>query len=365
MKGQNKGILAGGILLAATVILQAGARLIPGFAEWYAVHIYAWIVEIYGRICGIVPFSVVEMGLYLVGTCGIWYVVSHIRRWKQVLVTIWVFGSSLLFLYTVNCGINYYRVPFSGYLDLEVRNSSVEELTELCEELVEMVNEAAKQAERAGGLTGVNLRPDRAAESSRFTYWDQPAIARTGQAAMEQLGQEFKQLSGFYPRPKPVLISWILSVQQLSGIYSPFTVEANYNRQMTGYNIPHTVCHELSHLKGFMREDEANFIGYLACIGSEEAYFQYSGYLTGWVYAGNALAGQDWDAFVKLHAKLCPQAAADLQANNDYWDQYEGEIAKAANKVNDTYLKINSQADGVKSYGRMVDLMLAYRRQAK
>ncbi len=30
--------------------------------------------------------------------------------------------------------------------------------------------------------------------------------------------------------------------------------------------------------------------------------------------------------------------------------------------MNDTYLKMNSQADGVKSYGRMVDLMLSYRR---
>lgn len=29
--------------------------------------------------------------------------------------------------------------------------------------------------------------------------------------------------------------------------------------------------------------------------------------------------------------------------------------------MNDTYLKMNSQADGVKSYGRMVDLMLSYR----
>ena len=32
---------------------------------------------------------------------------------------------------------------------------------------------------------------------------------------------------------------------------------------MPFYNIPHTICHELSHLKGYMREDEANFIGYL------------------------------------------------------------------------------------------------------
>ena len=105
---------------------------------------------------------------------------------------------------------------------------------------------------------------------------------------MIRLGQSYPQLDGYYPYPKPLINSRLLSVQQLCGIYSPFTIEANYNREMPYYNIPHTICHELSHLKGFMREDEANFIGYLACIGSDSPDFRYSGYLTGWVYAGNA-----------------------------------------------------------------------------
>jgi hypothetical protein len=36
-----------------------------------------------------------------------------------------------------------------------------------------------------------------------------------------------------------------------------------------------------------------------------------------------------------------------------------------SNQLNDTYLKLNSQSDGVKSYGRMVDLMLAYNRSER
>ena len=91
---------------------------------------------------------------------------------------------------------------------------------------------------------------------------------------MVRLGQSYPQLEGYYPYPKPLINSRLLSVQQLCGIYSPFTIEANYNREMPYYNIPHTICHELSHLKGFMREDEANFIGYLACIGSDSPDFR-------------------------------------------------------------------------------------------
>ncbi len=180
---------------------------------------------------------------------------------------------------------------------------------------------------------------------------------------MKGLGEEFSDLSGFYPMPKPLLVSSILSVQQLCGIYSPFTVEANYNRDMPLYNIPHTICHELSHLKGFMREDEANFIGYMACIRSDDPVFNYSGYLMGWVYAGNALAAADWDAYMELRDRLPQKALTDLAYNNAFWDSYDSKVAQAATKVNDTYLKLQDQEDGVKSYGRVVDLMLAYYRK--
>ena len=36
-----------------------------------------------------------------------------------------------------------------------------------------------------------------------------------------------------------------------------------------------------------------------------------------------------------------------------------------SNQMNDTYLKINNQEEGVKTYGRMVDLMLAYHRKTE
>ena len=87
---------------------------------------------------------------------------------------------------------------------------------------------------------------------------------------MKGLADQYPQFKSWYPYPKPLINPRLLSVQQLTGIYSPFTIEANYNSEIPGYNIPHTICHELSHLQGYMREDEANFIGYLACTSSED-----------------------------------------------------------------------------------------------
>ena len=341
---KNKFVILGAVFFLISGVLQIMARTISGLAEWYAVTIYPCIVGIYGRICSIAPFSVVEFGLYLLIIVSIISILFHYKNWRQIVSCLFALMGFLACLYTMNCGINYYRRPFSSYLELQTRESSVEELEELCAYLVKKINETAMESE-SGSL------------------FSQMKLARQGQKAMEHLCSRYPQLSGYYPRPKPVTVSWILAIQQLCGIYSPFTVEANYNWQMTEYNIPHTLCHELSHLKGFMREDEANFIGYLACIYSEEDYFQYSGYLMGWIYAGNALAKQDIERYRNLYIQLPSQAVEDLQENNAYWNRYEGKVAEVSNQMNDTYLKLNNQEEGVQSYGRAVDLMLAYYRE--
>ena len=255
----------------------------------------------------------------------------------------------LLCTYTVNCGINYYAAPFSSYAGMQTEMYTKEELEKLCEFLLEQVNDLAESGAE------VSYRDNR-------KEWRLEGVRAMQQAAGRRGGQ-FACLDGYYPQPKEVAVSWILSVQQLCGVYSPFTVEANFNGDMPDYNIPHTICHELSHLKGFMREDEANFIGYLACISSENPAFRYSGYLSGWVYAGNALAQADVERYLELWEKLDKRAVEDLRENHVFWDRYEGRVAEAANQWNDTYLKMNDQEDGVKSYGRVVDLMLAYYKQ--
>lgn len=349
--------LPASVMLALAGALQLAARTCPGFGQWYAVHIYPVIVSVIGRIMGLFPFSVVELGLYaLILLC----LVFAVRNFRTPLRLLWGFyslASALALVFTLNCGINYYRQPFSYNSGLVIRESSPEELYALCSYLTDQINAAKTDMDTPIPYAGQSW--DTPAPGFR-ELWDYGTEART---AMEQLGREFPELGGFYPRPKPLLLSRLLSIQQLCGIYSPFTVEANYNREMPRYNNPHTICHELSHLKGFMREDEANFIGYMACIGSDNAQFRYSGYLTGWVYAGNALARADADAYLRLRQRLPREAMADLQYNNRFWTRYDGQVAEVSGKMNDTYLKMQNQADGVKSYGRMVDLMLAYYRE--
>lgn len=358
-------LLAACVFLAAAGILLVCARQAPGFAEWYAVHIYQYLTASVGRITGLAPFSVVEIGLYvlliMIPVTGVRAAVKSVRfggggenafRWISGL---FFTASVLFFLYMVNCGINYQRESFSEKTSLAAEQYTTEELKEVCVWLTEKVNNLAEQVKR--GEDGVMLLEMPAAEGGRMTL---RVLGDTAVQAMEELAEEYPYLEGYYPHPKPVCVSEILSYQGLSGVYSPFTIEANYNADMIDFYIPFTLCHELSHLRGFMQEEEANFIAFLACAGSRNRDFQYSGYLLGWIYSMNALrrnAAEDWQ---EIRAELDEAVETDLRANSRFWDDYDGAVAEVSDKVNDTYLKANGQSAGVQSYGRMVELLIAY-----
>jgi len=340
---------ASAVLIFTAILLLYAARSVSGFAVWYTEHIYRILAGLIGRFFGMFPFSAVEFGLYGSIIALLVFAIRGIvhRRpayWKKFLSGLIFYASVLLFLYASCCGVNYYRTPFSSYYFSTLNRMSAEdvvnkeELVRLSEWLTDSLGSAAAELKEDGDA------------------WQE--LGEKGVRAMRTLGKSQPVLDVYYPEAKPVTFSVILSAQQLAGVYSPFTVEANYNRDMVSYNLPHTICHELSHLSGFMREDEANFIGYLACIGSEDEDFRYSGYLMGWIYAGNALAKQDYEKYVELYRKLPEQARADLEENSWFWARYEGKVAEASTKMNDTYLKVNGQSEGVKTYGKVVDLML-------
>lgn len=355
------------ILLLFSAVLMILAANRPDFAEWYSAHVYPVWVSVLGRFSGLFPFSLSEIIIYFLlfafGVSMIRLIVKVIRTcgkadresrktgkissmaltasWLScVLLTVGV----LVFIYTVCCGINYHRRSFSEEEGIVTYHYSVDDLKKICIWLTDEVNARAGAVSRdESGVMTLDV-----AESSGAVE------------AMEHLAEEFPVMEGFYPKPKKLIVSEILSYQGLTGIYLPFTVEANYNGDMTAYNIPFTACHELSHLRGFMQEQEANFIAFLACRNSDRMDFQYSGYLSGWVYCMNALYRADYEAWKEVRVMLTEESDPDLDANNAFWDSYEGTISETADRINDTYLKANGQADGVRSYNRMVDLIVAY-----
>jgi len=198
-------------------------------------------------------------------------------------------------------------------------------------------------------------------------------LGKEAKKAYEVFSGEYPVFGGRYPVPKHVFFSRLMSWTEISGVFTPWTMEANVNIDISPYSIGSTMCHELAHLRGFMREDEANYISYRVCMASDCVDLQYSGTMLALIHTGNALYRQNGEKYYELYrAHVSAKVSADLAANSEYWDQFEkpvvgdttvGEIVE---KVNDTYLKINDQTDGTKSYGRVVDLLLAeYKKRKK
>lgn len=349
---------AAGATLAAFFLVWLSRRDL-GFAQWYATAVFPIFPSTIGRLMSPIPFSVYEfvLSILILGGVGLLIAIAFLlvrrpetgkRLASGLFLTLLTAVPAVLLMLSLTTSINYGRDTFAEAAGYELRDSAVEELESLCYELVDQINEVSGQipTDQMGCLT---LR-------------DYPLHQKT-KAAMQNLGTEHPTLSGYYPNPKPVTFSRGMSHLRLTGMYSPFTVEANYNAHCPDYEIAYTICHELAHLKGWIREDEAGFIAYLACRQSGEPELVYSGCMNGLSYAMNALyrAGGR-DCYNAVYGSLSETAKTDFRVSSAYWRNFETKVAEVSNAVNDGYLKANAQQDGVQSYGRMVDLMLAERR---
>ncbi|MDD6488837.1 MAG: DUF3810 domain-containing protein [Clostridia bacterium] len=345
------------ILIPLSLIITEIAKNNPSFAEFYAENIYRYISLLFNNISGILPFSLAEITVILLVLGAVVYIVylivMLIKKKGHRLKVIGNFVLNIIcvvcvtaFLFTANCGINYYRMTFSELSNIEVRKSSEDTLYNLCVILAQNATKAREKVQENSGIMCLNQ-----AEIS---------TAETAKNAMNNLSETYPYITSGYSVPKGVMLSRCMSYANITGVFFPFTFEANVNTDIPDYSIPSTMCHELTHLRGFMREDEANFVSFLACIKSNSADFQYSGYMLGYIYASNALYSENRDKCNSLSEYISDGVLRDLNNNSEYWRQFETPVAQVASNINDSYLKSNSQIDGIKSYGRMVDLLIAY-----
>lgn len=184
---------------------------------------------------------------------------------------------------------------------------------------------------------------------------------------LKELSDDFSLLEGFYPEPKKIRFSGIMSQMYLAGIYFPFTMEANVNSLMYITNYPFVICHELAHLKGYIREDEANFIAYMACMKSKNDFIRYSGYLgvLPYLYEDITKSNIDEETLSKL-----PKIKYNVKKDLEFVDE---DIMKAIEKASifktgylsnaaDNFIETNLQANGIKegsaNYNMVVQLIL-------
>ena len=337
------------LLIPVSVALTVSAKYISGFADLYFSHIYKYISIIFSRVSGLAPFSVAELIIIFVPLVVVIYIIytvvktvlSKENKLKIALngcLNIMCTVSVILFLFTANCGINYYKSGISETMHIKTQPVSTEELYKVCVYLAQKASDARQ------GLSE-----------------DKNGIAKISGNLNERAKNYVNRLlNTSYSQPKNVFFSRAMSYLNITGVYFPFTFEANVNIDVPEFSIPATMCHELAHINGIMPEEDANFISFLACIGSHDNEFSYSGYTMAMIYASNALYRSDKEKYADFTRYMSDGLMRDLNAQSEYWKQFETPVAETASAINDTYLKSNSRSDGIRSYGNMVDLTVAY-----
>lgn len=329
--------------------------------QLYSETVYPSIGKILSSFTGVIPLSVAEIIVLVVPVTLIAYVAAVIKKSfgphgfsmvpiLNLSVSILMIISIVFFSFISLWGLNYYRQPFADLAGLQVRPSSVQELEGLCSSLIERADTLRQS---------VNVDAE--------GYVDVPGgtrdILQGCSKGYTAIAERYPQLSGSYGDPKPILLSELMNYTGICGVYFPFTGEANVNVSIPEATLPSTAAHEMAHQRGFSREDEANYIAYLACTHHPDVNYQYSGVLLAMIHSMNALYRSDNELHSKLAEGFSPEVRKDLDQINEFWKKYEGPVEETTERMNNTYLKANNQKDGVQSYGRMVDLLLAEYRQ--
>lgn len=286
------------IIFSIIVLFLNGMARWRKFCDFYADHIFGIWTETYGRLTGLFPFSVGEILIALAVIILLVAIICAVcliflrkkERYKRFCITYFksllVLILSVILVITLNCSMLYHcsKLEVTGGAErkfdfgekaydntqdnsadaVEYTRSDFDNLLILRNYLVEKCNELSLLVERDG--------------QGELTYSGD--LDKKLAESLKALSDRYPRLSGYYPKAKPMMGSYFMYQADTLGIYFPFTMEANYNQYISNAYKASTIAHELSHLKGYIYEDEANFIAFMACTESDDLSVQYSGYLS-------------------------------------------------------------------------------------
>ncbi len=190
-------------------------------------------------------------------------------------------------------------------------------------------------------------------------------IHRTAQSAIQRSVNIYPQFRSYYPSVKSSLFTPVINYLSTAGYFTPFTGEAQVNYKMPLHDRPVSACHEMAHQMGFAREDEANFVGFLSGIHSNDHLLRYSAYYLAMEEFIHQVRRRDSVASKQFKTQLSPAVLADLKADRAYWLRYDKQISKISGIFYDNFLKVNKQPEGLRTYNRMIILTMGYYAQKR
>lgn len=341
-----------GLIAAAVHLISIGSR---SFADFYTEKI-SWIVRlVMAKLTGWIPISVAELILMCSPLILTGVVILTVRLQKKELYhsvrVIFVLLAILVSVYSVfalGFATGYRGSPIEAKMGLERNKVSKEELEQTARLLLAECDKVVDEIQyKYGSFSVMPYSLDEMNDKLNEAY--------------DRAAKKYDFIHQFHSNVKYVILSEPWSYTHITGVYTFFTGEANININFPDYTTPFTAAHEMAHQRGIAPEDQANFMAFLACIESDDPYIRYSGYFNLFEYVYSALHSADKTAYNALWYEMNVKYRWEMTAYSEFFNKYRDNVAaKVSETVNNTYLEVQGQTDGTKSYGRVVDLAVAY-----
>ncbi len=358
--GHNKPLIIkrlyviGALGLAMLLLFIAGEY--PLFIErYYSNGLYRAISVTLHLGLGWIPFSIGDIFYSAVIVALLYAIMALIRslikkRFSRALSLFMnlVIGLQLFIIaFYVLWGLNYSRPPASQLLHIPDSTYTTSSLISMTCTLIDSANACRARL-----------------DTPELKTTDQQ-IYRTAQAAIQGSVNIYPQFRSYYPSVKSSLFTPVINYLSTGGYFTPFTGEAQVNYQMPLHDRPVSACHEMAHQMGFAREDEANFVGFISGIHSNDCLLRYSAYYLAMEEFIHQVRRRDSVASKQFKAHLSSAVLADLKADRAYWLRYYKQISKISGIFYDNFLKVNKQPEGLRTYNRMIILTMGYYAQKK
>lgn len=342
------------IVIAVLAVIYFLLQWLEGYPliieKYYSTGIYPVICRILHPIFNLFPFSVGDI-LYLVAIGFIiYYVVKLIRlllkkQFKPagiltlgIIITLQIAILCFYFLW----GLNYFRPSAGERLKLADSNYTTQQLYTLTQMAIDSANATRTR------VISTDL------QKSNKT------IIQTAIKAVQAMSDSSKDFSTHSPDIKLSLFTPVINYLGTSGYYNPFTTESQINYQMPVFIRPFVACHEMSHQMGYGAEDEANFVGFLTGIKSNDRLLRYSAWHELVDECMSDLHMRDSTLQLQLKKRVLPQVHLDFVAEHNYWVSHESPINFISSIFYNNFLKANNQPHGLQTYNRMLRLVMAW-----
>jgi hypothetical protein len=206
----------------------------------------------------------------------------------------------------------------------------------------------------------VNYYAEFVSEAQRDSFNKKNRLFKSAEKAFQELEKKYSFLR-YDPRSiKPSIYSYLGNYLGFQGYYNPFSGEGQVNTTIPRVLEPFVTTHEMAHQLGYAKENEANFVGYLACRAYESNVFRYSVYFDMYNYAISEIFHRDTALARSFQEKRHPQHVKDVKELINFYRRYDNPIQEAIMWGYGHFLKANNQPAGKKSYNEVVNWMIAY-----